>query len=176
MKIAVGVNVTDKVSIYGRSCSVWVYTCCLLLVSSYLYRHGFWFCFCFFWCCLYWEFSASSRGERNSALRQLIHGKSLYSAHANKAQTHHWIALYLVEFISVKSIYFFPNMGKFEKAIQSCNSEWISIISLPSENRHLTEGLPSDEWCHSDEHTDLQFSRPEAYMLALKQPFIGVAT
>lgn len=48
MKNAVGVKIIDKISIYWRSCLMWVYTCCLLLVSTYLYRYVL--CFYFFFC------------------------------------------------------------------------------------------------------------------------------
>lgn len=76
MKIAVGVKIIDKISIYWRSCLMWVYTCCLLLVSTYLYRYVLCFYFFLFCCCLCWKFSAPSRGEGNSKpWPAQIHGK-----------------------------------------------------------------------------------------------------
>lgn len=81
---------------------MWVYTYCLLLVSTYLYRHVLCFFISFlFCCCLYWELSAPSRGERNLAAPwpAHIHGKYMHIAQ----EKHYLIALYLGEFISGKS-------------------------------------------------------------------------
>lgn len=80
-QIAVGVKIIDKISIYRRSCLMWVYTCCLLLVSTYLYRYVLCFLFPFVLRCRSCrEFSAPSgrkgKGKKKTAPRPAhSHGK-----------------------------------------------------------------------------------------------------
>lgn len=55
---------------------MWVYTCCLLLVSTYLYRYVLCFLFLFDLSLFVWECSAPSRGDGNpTPWLAHIHGK-----------------------------------------------------------------------------------------------------
>ena len=90
---------------------MWVYTCCFLLVSTYLYRYGLCFLFLLICCCLCWECSAPSRGEGNSKhwLAQ-IYGKYLPTDHTGKKTLHRTKKTppIVVDFILRKSSYSFP--------------------------------------------------------------------